>query len=40
MSYTAGTSQRGGILTLEITIGAAGGENVSLLHQVQVENVP
>lgn len=40
MSYTAGTSQRGGILTIEITIGAAAGEKVSLLHQVQVENVP
>jgi len=40
MAYTAGTAQRGGILSIEITIGAAGGESVSLLHQVHVENVP
>jgi MSHA biogenesis protein MshO len=40
MSYSAGTSQRGGILTIEITIGQVGGETVNLLHQVQVENVP
>ncbi len=40
MSYAAGSSQRGGILTIEITIGDGSGENVSLLHQVHVENVP
>jgi MSHA biogenesis protein MshO len=40
MTYSAGTSQRGGILSIEITIGEPGGESVSLLHQVHVENVP
>jgi hypothetical protein len=37
MTYSAGSSQRGGILSIEITIGAVGGESVNLLH---VENVP
>ncbi len=40
MTYTAGTSWRGGILSIEITIGDGSGENVNLLHQVHVENVP
>ncbi len=40
MTYTPGTSQRGGILTIEITLGDGSGENVNLLHQVHVENVP
>ena len=39
MTYTPGTSQRGGILTVEITI-ADSGESISLLHQVHVVNVP
>ncbi len=39
MSYSAGTSQRGGIVTIEITI-TDSGESVSLLHQVPVINVP
>lgn len=39
MSYSAGTSQRGGILSIEITI-SDGGESVALLHQVHVANVP
>ncbi|MCP4470288.1 MAG: hypothetical protein GY815_06325 [Gammaproteobacteria bacterium] len=40
MTYAAGTSWRGGILSIEITIGDGSGENVNLLHQVHVENVP
>jgi MSHA biogenesis protein MshO len=40
MTYSAGTSQRGGLLSMEITIGEPGGESVNLLHQVHVENVP
>ena len=39
MTYTSGTSQRGGILTVEITI-TDSGESISLLHQVHVVNVP
>jgi MSHA biogenesis protein MshO len=38
-SYTAGTAQRGGILSLDITLGDSG-ENINLLHQVHVVNVP
>ena len=41
MSYNAGTSQRGGILTIEIRIADPdSGESVNLLHQVHVVNVP
>ena len=40
MTYTAGTSERGGLLTIRITVGQSGSETVSLLHQVHVENVP
>jgi hypothetical protein len=40
MTYAAGTSRRGGILTIDLTIGDGSGENVNLLHQVHVENVP
>ncbi len=39
MTYTAGTSQRGGILTVEITIDDSG-EAINLLHQIHVVNVP
>ena len=39
MTYDDGTSERGGILTVEITI-TTGGESVSLLHQIHVQNVP
>ncbi|MDH3220047.1 MAG: type II secretion system GspH family protein [Gammaproteobacteria bacterium] len=39
MTYSPGSAQRGGILTIEITI-ADGGEAVSLLHQVHVVNLP
>ncbi len=40
MTYVAGTSRRGGTLSIEISVGDGGGENVTLLHQVHVENVP
>ncbi len=39
LNYAAGTAQRGGIVTLEITLSDSG-ETVSLLHQVHVDNVP
>ena len=39
MTYDDGTSERGGILTVEITI-TNSGESVSLLHQIHVQNVP
>ncbi len=39
MTYIAGSSQRGGILTVEINIDDSG-ESVSLLHQIHVVNVP
>jgi MSHA biogenesis protein MshO len=39
LNYTAGTAQRGGIVTLEITLSDSG-ETVTLLHQVHVDNVP
>ncbi|MDH3387999.1 MAG: prepilin-type N-terminal cleavage/methylation domain-containing protein, partial [Gammaproteobacteria bacterium] len=39
LTYNPGSAQRGGILTIEITI-ADSGESVSLLHQVHVVNVP
>ncbi len=39
ITYEAGTSQRGGIVTVEITI-SAGNESIDLLHQIHVENVP
>ncbi len=38
-NYSAGSAQRGGILTIEITI-SDHGESVNLLHQVHVANVP
>jgi len=38
-SYTPGTAQRGGIITLDITLGDSG-ENINLLQQVHVVNVP
>jgi len=40
MTYVIGTSQRGGILSIEISVGDGSGESVNLLHQVHVENVP
>jgi len=38
-SYTAGSAQRGGILTVEISISDSG-ESINLLHQIHVRNVP
>lgn len=41
INYDAGTAQRGGIITLGLTIGdAASDESISLLHQIHVVNVP
>ncbi len=40
ISYNAGTAQRGGIVTIEISLNDATGESISLLHQVHVVNVP
>jgi MSHA biogenesis protein MshO len=40
MSYNAGSAQHGGLLSIQISIADASGESVTLLHQVQVENVP
>lgn len=38
-SYAPGSAQRGGILTVEITISDSG-ESINLLHQIHVRNVP
>ena len=41
ISYTAGTSQRGGILSFEITVNDTdSNEAITLLHQVHVVNLP
>ena len=37
--YQPGTPQRGGLLTITLVL-ASGGEQVQLLHQIHVENVP
>jgi MSHA biogenesis protein MshO len=39
INYTAGTAQRAGIITLEISLSDSG-ETITLLHQVHVGNVP
>jgi len=40
-SYAAGTNQRAGLVTLDVTVSdAASGEQVRLLHQVHVDNAP
>ena len=39
-SYTPGTNQRAGLVTLDITVADASGERVRLLHQVHVDNSP
>ena len=40
-TYEAGTDQRAGLMTLDLTISDPGsGEQVRLLHQVHVDNVP
>jgi hypothetical protein len=38
-TYTSGAAQRGGLVSLDITLGDSG-ENINLLHQVHVVNVP
>ncbi|MCH7882461.1 MAG: hypothetical protein IIB69_13005 [Proteobacteria bacterium] len=40
ITYQAGTAQRGGLVTIEITLDDASGESITLLHQVHVDNVP
>lgn len=40
INYDAGTAQRGGIVTLGLTLSDGTGEDVTLLHQVHVANVP
>jgi MSHA biogenesis protein MshO len=40
-SYAAGTNQRAGLVTLDVTVSDAdSGEQVRLLHQVHVDNAP
>lgn len=40
-TYTPGTNQRAGLVTLDITVGdTASGEQVQLLYQVHVDNAP
>lgn len=40
IDYQPGTAQRGGLVTLEISLQDAQGERVNLLHQVHVDNMP
>ena len=40
ISYDPGTAQRGGIVTLSLTLSDGTGEAITLLHQVHVVNVP
>lgn len=40
IDYQPGTAQRGGLITLEISLRDAQGESVNLLHQVHVDNLP
>lgn len=40
IDYQAGTAQRGGLITLDISLQDAANEQVRLLHQVHVDNVP
>lgn len=40
ITYNAGSAQRGGIVTLSLTLSDPTGEAVTLLHQVHVVNVP
>ncbi|MGA9032232.1 MAG: prepilin-type N-terminal cleavage/methylation domain-containing protein [Sulfuricaulis sp.] len=39
-SYSPGTNQRAGLVTLDITVADASGETVRLLYQVHVDNSP
>ena len=40
IAYDSGTAQRGGIITLSLTLNDPTGEAITLLHQVHVLNVP
>jgi len=40
IDYQPGTAQRSGLITLALTLRDAAGEQVRLLHQVHVDNVP
>ena len=40
IDYQPGSSQRGGLITLELTLSDAENESIRLLHQVHVDNVP
>lgn len=39
-TYTPGTAQRAGLVTLDITVANPDGDTVRLLHQVHVDNAP
>lgn len=39
-NYDAGSTQRGGMVTMDIVLDDTTGESISLLHQVHVVNVP
>ena len=39
LTYSAGTAQRGGMLSARLTL-ADEGETISLLHQIHVDNLP
>lgn len=39
-TYTPGTAQRAGLVTLDITVASPDGDTVRLLHQVHVDNAP
>ena len=40
IDYQQGTPQRGGLITLELSLSNAEGGTVSLLHQIHVDNLP
>jgi len=40
ISYQPGSSQRGGLITLDIALSDSANETVRLMHQVHVDNVP
>ncbi|MFT5221226.1 MAG: MSHA biogenesis protein MshO [Planctomycetota bacterium] len=40
INYDVGSAQRGGIVTTSITLTSAASENITLLHQIHVANLP
>ncbi len=40
IDYQPGTAQRGGLISLELTLSDSENESVQLLHQIHVDNVP